>query len=61
MLSDRVDVPTRYPPHIAVEELDGDEVVVRIVAVPESPADGARLASEILAVARSGRPNGQPD
>jgi small conductance mechanosensitive channel len=61
MLSERVHVPTRYPPHIAVEELDGDEVVVRIVAVPESPADGARLASEILAVARSGRPTVQPD
>jgi small conductance mechanosensitive channel len=59
MLSEQLDVPTRYPPHIAVEELDGDEVVVRIVAVPENSADGARLASEILAVVRSGRAGAQ--
>lgn len=56
MLSKQVTTPTRYPPHIALEELDGDEVVVRIVAVPEHSADGAKLASEILAVARSKRP-----
>jgi small-conductance mechanosensitive channel len=56
MLSEQVTTPTRYPPHIALEELDGDEVVVRITAVPEHSADGAKLASEILAVARSKRP-----
>ena len=59
MISERVDVPTRYPPHIGLEELDRDEVVVRIVAVPQSRTDGARLASEILEVARSKRPDGQ--
>jgi small-conductance mechanosensitive channel len=59
MISERVDVPTRHPPHIGLEELDRDEVVVRIVAVPQSRTDGARLASEILEVARSKRPDGQ--
>jgi small conductance mechanosensitive channel len=56
MLTEQVSVQTRYPPHIALEELDGDEVVVRITAVPEHSAEGAKLASQILAVARSKRP-----
>jgi small conductance mechanosensitive channel len=59
MISDQVDVPIRYPPHIGLEELDHDEMVVKIVAVPERPTDGARLASEILEVARSKRPEAQ--
>jgi len=56
MISEGVDVPMRYPPHIELEELDRDELVVKIIAVPERPSDGSRLASEILAVARSTRP-----
>jgi small conductance mechanosensitive channel len=60
MLTEQVTTPTRYPPHIALEELDGDEVVVRITAVPEHSAEGAKLASEILAVARSKRPGPSP-
>ena len=35
-------------PHIHLEEVDGDEVVVRITATPEHPADGPKLASEVL-------------
>ena len=35
-------------PQITLEELDGDEVVVRISATPERPSDGPRLASEVL-------------
>ena len=31
-----------------LEELDGDEVVVRIAAMPENAADGPRLADEVL-------------
>jgi hypothetical protein len=31
------------PPHM-VEELDRDDVVVRIVSTPLNPRDGARLA-----------------
>jgi small conductance mechanosensitive channel len=43
-----ITVPLRYPPHIAVEELDRDEVVVRIVTTPRNPQDGATLAEEVL-------------
>lgn len=53
MLDDAIDVPLRHPPDIALEELDRDEVVVRIQATPQSPADGARLAGEILAAIRA--------
>jgi small conductance mechanosensitive channel len=52
MLEGAISVPTRYAPHIALEELDHDEVVVRIVATPTHPADGAKLAGEILAAVR---------
>lgn len=54
-ISEQVDVTMRYPPHIELEELDHDEVVVKIEAVPESKSDGSRLAAEILSAARSGR------
>lgn len=53
MIAQSISVPTRYPPEIALEEFDGDEVVVRIVATPQHPADGAQLASEILKAIRS--------
>lgn len=56
MLSEQVEVATRYPPHIGLEELDRDEMVVKIIAVPEHSSDGAQLASEILGVARSQQP-----
>jgi small conductance mechanosensitive channel len=40
--------PLRAPPNVTLEELDGDEVVVRIAATPLLPADGPRLATEVL-------------
>jgi small conductance mechanosensitive channel len=52
MIADSLTVPIRHPPHIALEELDRDEVVVRIVATPRDPADGGKLAAEILAAVR---------
>ncbi|HEX2359850.1 MAG TPA: mechanosensitive ion channel family protein [Solirubrobacterales bacterium] len=52
VLEDAVSIPLRYPPHIAVEELDGDEVIVRVVSTPVNPADGAKLAEEVLAGVR---------
>jgi small conductance mechanosensitive channel len=52
LLDEAVTVPTRYPPHIALEEVDRDEVVVRIVATPDRPSDGAELADQVLSVAR---------
>jgi small conductance mechanosensitive channel len=48
MLEERISVPLRYPPHIAVEELDRDDVVVKIVSTPLNPSDGAKLAEEVL-------------
>ncbi len=51
-LSRAISVPTRYSPHIALEELNRDEVVVKIVATPMKPADGAKLAGEILSAVR---------
>jgi small-conductance mechanosensitive channel len=51
-LSSAITVPLRYPPHISLEELDRDDVVVQIVATPERPADGSRLAAEVLAAVR---------
>jgi small-conductance mechanosensitive channel len=52
-LADRISVPLRYPPHVALEELDRDEVVVRILATPQRPTDGAQLAGEVLTAVRS--------
>jgi small conductance mechanosensitive channel len=49
LLRRTITVPTRVPPHIDLEELDDDEVVVRITAVPVDDADGWRLADEVLA------------
>jgi small conductance mechanosensitive channel len=49
LLDDAVSVPTRARPHISLEELDSDEVVVRIAATPESGNDGPKLADQILA------------
>jgi small conductance mechanosensitive channel len=48
LLEDAVTVPTRNRPHIGLEEVDADEVVVRIAATPESGSDGTKLADEIL-------------
>jgi small conductance mechanosensitive channel len=52
MLEESISVPLRYPPHIAVEELDHDDVVVRIVSTPMNPRDGGKLAEEVLAGVR---------
>ncbi|HEY8581530.1 MAG TPA: mechanosensitive ion channel domain-containing protein [Capillimicrobium sp.] len=56
LLEEEVDVPLLERPRIILEELDGDEVVVRIQATPVASNDGQRLASEILtAVSRETR------
>ena len=52
-IENAIDVPLRYPPHIAVEELDRADVVVRIVTTPKNPPDGAKLAEEVLAGVRA--------
>ena len=48
LLAETVTVPTRGVPHIDLEGMDDDEVVVRISAVPVDAEDGWRLADEVL-------------
>lgn len=52
MLNHAITVPTLRPPAIWLEEIDRNEVVVRISAAPIDPDDGSRLAEEILSVTR---------
>ena len=61
MLEKSVEVLTRSRPDIELQELDGDEVVVRISATPERPAEGAQLADEILSAVSSFTRNGGGD
>jgi small-conductance mechanosensitive channel len=49
MLGQTVTVPTRTPPHIDLEEIDDDEVVVRVTATPVDEDEGWKLADQILA------------
>ena len=53
LLDERLTIPVRTEPHIGLEEVDADEVVVRIAATPEADADGPRLADQILAAIAS--------
>lgn len=48
VLHETLATPTRSEPHISLEEIDGDEVMVRIQATPEHSTDGPRLADEVL-------------
>jgi small conductance mechanosensitive channel len=49
LLEESVETPVRSEPHISLEEVDRDEVVVRIAATPVSESDGPKLADEVLA------------
>src|SRR3954453_14014016 len=49
LLDERLSVGLLERPRITLEELDGDEVVVRIQATPSNATDGPKLASEVLA------------
>src|SRR3954469_1935645 len=61
MIEENIDVPLRYPPHIAVEELDRNDVVLRIIATPMNPRDGGKLAEEVRGGARgNGNGDGEP-
>ena len=53
LLESGVRIPVRAEPHISLEEIDSEEVVVRIAATPESEEDGPRLADEVLAAIAS--------
>jgi len=49
ILDDQITTPTRSAAKVLLEELAGDDLVVRIQATPERATDGARLADEIIA------------
>jgi small-conductance mechanosensitive channel len=53
MLEEQLETPLLDRPRIILEELDGDEVVVRIQATPIASNDGPRLATEILSAVSS--------
>jgi small conductance mechanosensitive channel len=61
LLEEGVRIPVRHEPHISLEEIDSDEVVVRIAATPESEADGPRLADEVLSAIASVTREGDTD
>jgi small-conductance mechanosensitive channel len=50
ILEKSLQTPLRTAPRITLEELDGEEVVVRIAATPTIAAQGRQLASELLAI-----------
>jgi small conductance mechanosensitive channel len=49
VLRENVSVATRDQPDIAVEEVDDEEVIMRVTATPERHEDGPQLADEVLA------------
>jgi len=50
MLRESLQTPLRGRPIVGLEELDGDELVLRIRATPANAHDGPHLASEVLDV-----------
>jgi small-conductance mechanosensitive channel len=50
ILDKSLQTPLRQPPRITLEELDGEEVVVRIAATPLVATQGRQLASELLEI-----------
>jgi small conductance mechanosensitive channel len=50
LLEKSLETPLRDAPRITLEELDGEEVVVRISATPSVAAEGRHLASELLSI-----------
>jgi len=50
LLDDRITTPTRSAATVLLQEVDGDDLVVRVQATPERAADGAKLADEIIEV-----------
>jgi small conductance mechanosensitive channel len=53
ILDERVGSPTRSAPRVLLEEVDRDDIVVRVQATPERASGGAQLADEIIAALAS--------
>lgn len=49
ILDAEIRTATRAAAKVLLQEIDGEDVVVRVQATPERPDDGARLADEIIA------------
>ncbi len=50
LLDANITTTTRDPPAVLLDEIRGEDVVVRVQATPERGEDGSRLADEIIAV-----------
>jgi small-conductance mechanosensitive channel len=50
VLEKSLQTPLRDAPRITLEELDGEEVIVRIAATPRVASQGRHLASELLSI-----------
>lgn len=61
MIEKAVTVPLANPPTVELEKLEGDEVTVSISAAPLNPADGSKLASDVLGAVRDSDRDGKPD
>jgi small conductance mechanosensitive channel len=53
ILDSNISVETRAPATVLLEEIDGEEVVIRVQATPERPSDGAELADQMIAALAS--------
>jgi small-conductance mechanosensitive channel len=60
LLENAIETPVRGEPTIALEEVDSDEVVVRIQATPLEDSDGPRLADEVLGAVATITQEGHP-
>ena len=60
LLDDQISHADRNPAKVLLEELDGEDLVVRVQATPERAGDGAKLADEIIAVLASVTGEHQP-
>lgn len=48
LLDERITTPTRRAATVLLEQIDGDDVIVRVQATPDRADDGARLADEVI-------------
>jgi small-conductance mechanosensitive channel len=53
LLDDQISTPTRAAATVLLEEIDGDDLLIRVQATPERATDGARLADELIAALSS--------
>jgi small-conductance mechanosensitive channel len=59
ILDDRITTATRGPAAVLLEEIEGENVLVRVCTTPRHAGDGARLADEIVALLTA-LPNASP-